>query len=807
MADTTLTKGEIVFDNGSQSRLSKPIKISGTMSFTAFGLQDDDEITFELLQLRESTPADDECCDDGCAGSVKMPNVVVVSATPLLCCGCSCEGLSQFPRSLNKKNPRIFFDDLDGLTIRAVWNNDGSGFGTATVLSGQVSNMTLTDAMRGCCGPKQADLQVIKETALPRYKVGEAFSYTMRFLNAGPSDASGAIIKDVLPKELDVTSITVAYGNGAMGAPTLTEAQLANYVIPTYPNGGYMDITVNGSYSKEGAYLNTATITAPDGVRDPDLSNNVDDVLINIDPLQPKLEITKTVSNKSPIVGDTGSYTITVKNSGVDTDTNIVLTDALPTGLAYVEPFTVTNIGAIGVPASVTAAQLAAGAQIASSMPAGSTITVVIPYTVTSATTIANTADVKGALGSGTATVVLGSTLPQADLKAVNKAVSNAKPVVGETITYTGSFINNGPQAANGAIVKDSPSSNITITSPITLVYGGGASGAATITAAQFVTGYAVPTMPNGGTVAFSYTATVNVGSEGQLILNIIGITPPAGVVDPNLLDNTKNVQANVQQKPETVYQSCGEDVTPATNLLSDKSFTVCKDGVEVPFQCGMKLKAVTDCCETNVATGPMVFGITASGCLIGSGLTPDSFGRIIYRGRDDVLLKGSGIYGNTPQYFQITITNPFNCPSLLEATLRTTSLSFKSPNTNNGEVTTFIYGLGEDLNENPPAYGSPASLTTTTSWVRNQVNINADDNAANNTAVGNDLFGNNLGGHASQTAAPLFFRKILAAGQSVTLYGQFIIVLNDVDTNAYYSQHAGFTNDSFWKITKGVQL
>ena len=78
-----------------------------------------------------------------------------------------------------------------------------------------------------------------------------------------------------------------------------------------------------------GNKINTATISHSQ--QDPDLENNSDQENTFVDPAD--LEVTKTVNNSKPTVGDTIDYTITVQNNGPDTATNVVATDVLPSSL------------------------------------------------------------------------------------------------------------------------------------------------------------------------------------------------------------------------------------------------------------------------------------------------------------------------------------------------------------------------------------------------------------------------------------------------------------------------------------------
>ena len=52
------------------------------------------------------------------------------------------------------------------------------------------------------------------------------------------------------------------------------------------------------------------------------------------------LEVIKTVSNQSPLEGDTIIYTIKVENKGSNNATGVSLTDVLPNGVSYVGHFT-----------------------------------------------------------------------------------------------------------------------------------------------------------------------------------------------------------------------------------------------------------------------------------------------------------------------------------------------------------------------------------------------------------------------------------------------------------------------------------
>ena len=76
--------------------------------------------------------------------------------------------------------------------------------------------------------------------------------------------------------------------------------------------------------------LNTATISAVDQF---DPNQNNDAASATETPQRADLSLTKSVSNPTPNVGDTITFTITLTNNGPNTATGVQVTDLLPAGL------------------------------------------------------------------------------------------------------------------------------------------------------------------------------------------------------------------------------------------------------------------------------------------------------------------------------------------------------------------------------------------------------------------------------------------------------------------------------------------
>ena len=98
-----------------------------------------------------------------------------------------------------------------------------------------------------------------------------------------------------------------------------------------------LDITV--SVDQSGTITNTAEVTAVDQA-DPDstpgdgLGDDYDTVDVIVQ--QADLELTKSVDNSTPNLGDIINFTIIVTNFGPDNATGVIFTDTIPTSMTYV---------------------------------------------------------------------------------------------------------------------------------------------------------------------------------------------------------------------------------------------------------------------------------------------------------------------------------------------------------------------------------------------------------------------------------------------------------------------------------------
>lgn len=292
-------------------------------------------------------------------------------------------------------------------------------------------------------------------------------TYTITITNTGPGAAmpvAGPELVDTLPPGMTATACAVnaplvgtCTGVGTGTVNFELEAQSAT--VPAYlpsadnaPNNtGTVTVTADIAEGAVGPLLNTAAVEYTDiyGNDHPSVSAEDEDQ-IGID-----LELTKSVTPPNPQVGDTVTYTVTVYNVSSTTATNVQITETLPPQVTLLTA--VPSIGTWAAP--VWSIPALAG---------GESATLIITASVDASGEIVNLAEVTAADQQdadsspgncaqvpeddcATGRFVIG---PQADL-SLTKDVDDTSPAVGDTITYTLTIANAGPDTADNVTVTD----------------------------------------------------------------------------------------------------------------------------------------------------------------------------------------------------------------------------------------------------------------------------------------------------------------------------------------------------------------
>ncbi len=167
-----------------------------------------------------------------------------------------------------------------------------------------------------------ADLIVVKTGTPGPILSSGTVTYTLTYRNAGPSQATEVQIVDTPPAGFTFSS--------ASPEPASTAGGVLTWNIGSLDAGDSGSIAVMGTLTGEGTSIdrvNTARIssrTTPDPVP----GNNTGTSTTRV--LQPDLSITKTDGQTTAQPGDELTYTLTIRNSGPITATNITITETPP---------------------------------------------------------------------------------------------------------------------------------------------------------------------------------------------------------------------------------------------------------------------------------------------------------------------------------------------------------------------------------------------------------------------------------------------------------------------------------------------
>lgn len=386
-----------------------------------------------------------------------------------------------------------------------------------------------------------ADLAITKTAQ--NVVAGAQVSYTITASNPGPSDAVDATVADTFPGSLSTVSWTcLAGGNSscaASGSGNINE-------MVTIAVGESVIFTAAGDLasSATGDLVNTATLTAPAGLTDSNLSNNsaTDTTAIA---QEAELVITKSDSVDPVVAGqDSTVYTVTVTNNGPSDAQNVVVTDTLPAGVTFVSTAGDCAEGAGGVP-TCTLGTIADGAS--------KQFTINVTVDSAASGTLTNNATVASdtALGGGSVTSVDEMTTVNTEA-AINVTKDDAVTslIPGNPTTYTIVVGNAGPSDLTGATVSDIFPAAITSTST-TSVAAGGATGS------------------TAGPFASNISDTVTIPPSGSITYTVVAQTDPAATVS---LANTVSVTGGADTVSGTTSATDTDTLSPSGDLSITKA-------------------------------------------------------------------------------------------------------------------------------------------------------------------------------------------------------------------------------------------
>ncbi len=418
----------------------------------------------------------------------------------------------------------------------AAWTLPGSKTNTAQVSAADQPDIDSTpgnnnpdedDQDSVTIAAPQIDLSLTKTVDNATPDVGENITFTVTVANAGPDNATGVRVRDVIPNGLQFVSAATVSG--------FYNASLGIWDIGSIPAAGNATLTITVTPTSTQMVTNTAEVIAadqPDADSTPDNNdpNEDDQDSVMIGPQQIDLSLVKDVDDNRPNVGDTIEFVITVSNAGPSPATGVVVQDLLPSGLTFVSSSasvggynSSTGQWSVGTIAPASSQNLAIRARVDNSATVTNTAEVIAATPIDVDSTPGNNNPDEDDQDS----IVIAPLV--ADL-SLTKTADNEATNVGENVTFNLTLQNAGPDSATGVAVRDQLPSGITFVSSV----------------------------PSQGTYdATSGIWTVGtVSSFGQASLQIVGRIENSGAKT-----NTAQVSASDQFDP---------DSTPGNNIEAE---------------------------------------------------------------------------------------------------------------------------------------------------------------------------------------------------------------------------------------------
>ena len=369
----------------------------------------------------------------------------------------------------------------------------------------------------------------VRKSAPPTVSAGSDISFTILVTNYGPQTAANVVLTDAMSQFITNPRYSL---DGGLIAPWTGSLNLGD--IPIHIQHS---ITITGTIRPNAPatnLANTAVVSAD--TLDPDLTNNTSTTHTAVAAVA-DLALTKSASQLTVKPGDRLSYTLEITNFGPSTSQRVEVTDPLSQFL--LDPtFTVNGI---------QQPDLWSGQFFLGDMAPNAVDTIVITATVAQNATgaIFNRADV----GSFTFDPNLNNnfdsrTTPVAEESADVQIIKIASPTTvnpGDTLTYTLSVTNRGPDASHNVVVTDAlPAGLLNPTFTVGDVPQGPWTGS-----------YTVGTLAPNQASTIVITAQVDPNATIFFLNNTATVT--AATPDPDLTNNTSTVRVRVLISQEEV--------------------------------------------------------------------------------------------------------------------------------------------------------------------------------------------------------------------------------------------------------------
>ena len=381
---------------------------------------------------------------------------------------------------------------------------------------------------------RNADVAISKSVSPAAVLVGQPTTFTVVVTNHGPARVTGLVVQDLLPAGLSFVTASASHGSYADATGTWTIGTLQNTESAT--------LTLEATVTLAGAITNRALVVGQDQP-DPVAGNNSAAAVVN-GAANADVGVNTTVDQPAPSVGDTVTFTVTVVNVGPSPATGVVVTDALPAGLTFVDA--TPSQGTYTAPAWTVGTLSETGPAATATLTIVATVTAPGALVQTATITQQTEVDPNGANNSASVTL---NAAESANL-TVTKALTRSTPHVGELLTFNVSVANQGPSPATGVAITEVLSAGLAFDSA----------------------------SPSQG----AYDATTGVWTVGALAnTGSAGLTITARVTQVGTVTNTATITAHDQPDPDPTDNSA--TVTVTTETIADLAITKTLTGPAIP--------------------------------------------------------------------------------------------------------------------------------------------------------------------------------------------------------------------------------
>jgi uncharacterized repeat protein (TIGR01451 family) len=343
----------------------------------------------------------------------------------------------------------------------------------------------------------QVDLSLTKTVNDNTPTRNQNITFTITVSNAGPANATGVVVEDLLPAGLTFVSSNPSQGTYVSATGVWTVGTINSTASAT--------LEIVATATSSGVKVNTAEVVDvdqadSDSTPDNGVGTEDDQASATVTPDTADLSLTKTVTDNTPNRNQSITFTITLTNGGPVGATGVTVTDLLPAGLTFVSA--TPSVGSYSNTTGVwTVGNLANGANATLAIVA--TVNTIGAKTNTAEVTASNQFDADSTPGNnvGTEDDQASATVTPtiADLSLI-KTVNLPNQQVGQNVVFTLTLANAGPDQATGVTVSD------LLPAGLTFVSSTPSQGTYSATTGVWTVG----TINSGANATLAITATVN---------------------------------------------------------------------------------------------------------------------------------------------------------------------------------------------------------------------------------------------------------------------------------------------------------